>query len=107
MKNIYKCFRGEKLSSPYRPECNGLVKRSNGTLKSMLRKFAVEVPEGWDRHIPNFLFAYREVHLRSTRFSPFELLYGHSVRGLLQILCESWTDDDTQQQSVIQHVMEM
>lgn len=29
----------------------------------------------------NLLFAYRKVPQSSTSFAPFELLYGHEVRG--------------------------
>ena len=44
----------------------------------------------WDVLLPYLLFAYREVPQASTGFSPFELLYGHVVRGPLDILSESW-----------------
>ncbi|KAK4324546.1 hypothetical protein Pmani_004821 [Petrolisthes manimaculis] len=40
------------------------------------------------------LFAYREVPQSSTMFSPFELIYGHSVRGPLSLLREAWEDDE-------------
>ena len=38
-----------------------------------------------------FLFAYREVSQESIGFSPFQLLYGRSVRGPGTILKEFWT----------------
>ena len=38
-------------------QINGLVERFNGTLKSMLRKYALEVPQ-WDELLPYQLFAY-------------------------------------------------
>ena len=39
------------------------------------------------------LFAYREVPQESTGFSPFQLLYGRSVRGPGTILKELWTKE--------------
>ena len=39
------------------------------------------------------LFAYREVPQESTGFAPFELLYGRTVRGPMQILRELWTEE--------------
>ena len=108
MADLYRLLGIRKLrSSPYHPEGNGLVERFNGTLKSMLQKFAADEPESWDKYIPYLLFAYQEVPQASTGFSPFELLYGHAVRGPLQILRESWTGDMSQENSVVQHVVEM
>lgn len=37
------------------------------------------------------LFAYRETLHESTGFSPFELLYGRTIRGPMLILKELWT----------------
>ncbi|KAK7474069.1 hypothetical protein BaRGS_00034675 [Batillaria attramentaria] len=70
-----------KTTTPYHAQCNGLVKRFNGTLKSMLRRLCSERPRDWDRYLPALLFAYREVPQESLGFSPFELLYGRTVRG--------------------------
>jgi hypothetical protein len=39
------------------------------------------------------LFAYREVPQASLGFSPFELLYGRTVRGPIAVLRQLWTDD--------------
>ena len=67
-------------TSPYHPQTDGLVERFNGTLKSMLRKTAVE-GKNWDKLLPYLLFAYREVPQASTGFSPFELMYGRRERA--------------------------
>ncbi|XP_070179136.1 uncharacterized protein [Littorina saxatilis] len=50
----------QHFTTPYHAQCNGLVERFNGTLKTMLRKLAQEKPRTWDRYIPALLFAYRE-----------------------------------------------
>ena len=39
------------------------------------------------------LFACRVAPQEATGFSPFELLYGRTVRGPVQILKESWTKE--------------
>ena len=51
------------------------------------------------------LFAYREVPQASTGFSPFELLYGRSVRGPLDILRESWEAQEQSEESVVSYVI--
>lgn len=84
------CIKG-RTTTPYHAQCNGQVERFNGTLKTMLRKLCVEDPRTWDRFIPAVLFAYREVPHEGSGFSPFELLYGRTVRGPMAILRDMWT----------------
>jgi archaeosine-15-forming tRNA-guanine transglycosylase len=60
----------------------------------MLKHLCQEQPKEWDRFIPALLFAIREVPQESLKFSPFELLYGRSVRGPMQILKELWTKEE-------------
>ncbi len=83
----------QMTTTPYNPACNGLVERFNGTLKNMLKKMCAEQPKQWDRYIAPLLFAYREAPQESLAFSPFELLYGRTVRGTLAILKELWTNE--------------
>ena len=75
-------------STIYLPMSNGLIDKFNGTLKRMLRRMSAERPKDWDRYIEPLLFAYREAPQASTGFSPFELLYGRSVRCPMEILRE-------------------
>ena len=76
-------------TTPFHPQMDRLVERFNQTLKLMLKKTLVKEGKDWDKLLPYLLFAYREVPQASTGFSPFEFLYGHSVRGPLDILSES------------------
>lgn len=94
MKEVGRLLSIKQLTTtPYNPACNGLVERFNGTLKTMLKKLCVEKPKHWDRYIDPLLFAYREAPQDSLGFSPFELLYGRTVRGPLCILKELWTNE--------------
>ena len=110
MKEVSRLLSIEHLTSaPYHPQCNGLVERFNGTLKSMLKKLCAEKPSDWDRHLEAVLFAYREVKHESLGFSPFELLYGRTVRGPMAILREMWSRDipEEEMQSTYQYVFEL
>ena len=94
MKEVGRLLSLHQLTTtPYHPMCNGLVERFNGTLKAMLKKMCVERPKDWDRYVAPLLFAYREVPQESLGFSPFELLYGRTVRGPMQILKELWSGE--------------
>ena len=81
------------MSSIYHPMFNGLVESFNGTLKHMLIKLCIEQPHEWHKLIDPSLFAYRELSNETTGFSPFELVYGRNVPGLMQILQELWTGE--------------
>ena len=78
---LYRLLRVQGIrTSPYHPQTDGLVERFNQTLKLMLRKVIDKEGKDWNKLLPYIIFAYREVPQASTGFSPFELLYGQSVR---------------------------
>ena len=94
MKEVLQLLEIKHLfTTPYHPMCNGMIESFNGVLKQMLKKLCIEKPKEWHTFIDPLLFAYREVPNESTGFAPFELLYGRSVRGPIQILKEVWTNN--------------
>ena len=94
MKEVTRLLSIKRLTTtPYHPICNSLVEKFNGTLKRMLRRLCSDQPRQWHRFINSLLFAYREAPQESTGFSPFELLYGRTVRGPIQILKELSTEE--------------
>ena len=96
-------------TTPYHPMCNGLVEKFNGTLKRMIKRMCSERPKDWDKYINAALFAYREVPQESLGFSPFELLYGRTVRGPLSILKELWSGEvnDVEVKLTYQYVIDL
>ena len=97
------------FTTPYHPAGNGLVERFNGTLKLMLKRMCAEKPNEWDRYIGALLFAYREAPQASLGFSPFELIYGRTVRGPLALLKDMWTGEtrEEQTQSTYEYVFDL
>lgn len=93
-------------TSVYHPEANGSVERFNGTLKLMLKKFVQERVQNWDKFLPYLLFAYREVPCESTGYSPFELLFGRTVRGALAVIKETWLEKQPSGSNLVSHVLE-
>lgn len=64
----------------YHQQTIGLVERLNKTLKSMICKFIGGDP----------LFAEWDVPQTSTGFSAFEVLFGRTLRGVLDLIKENW-----------------
>ncbi|XP_033728194.1 uncharacterized protein LOC117317492 [Pecten maximus] len=110
MREVSRLLSIRQLTTtPYHPMCNGLVERFNGTLKQMLKRMCSERPKDWDKYLNALLFSYREVPQESLGFSPFELLFGRTVRGPMMILRELWTKDvpDTDVKTTYQYVVDL
>ena len=77
-------------SSAYHPQSQGALERYHQTLKTMLRAYCLKYPEDWDKGISFVVFATRDAPNESTGFTPFELVYGHEVRGPLKLVKEKF-----------------
>lgn len=75
-------------SSAYHPQSQGVIERFHSTLKSMITTFVEAQPKEWDEVIPFLLFAVCDAPTESLGFSPFELIFGHEVRGPLYLFKE-------------------
>ena len=108
MKEVGRLLSLKQLTTtPYHPQCNGLVERFNATLKSMLKRMCSERPQDWDRYIDALLFAYREAPQESLGFAPFELLYGRKVKGPIQILRQTREQSDPEVRTTYQYVVDL
>ena len=77
-------------SSTYHPESQGALERFQQTLKNMIRSYCFDTENDWDEGIHLLLFAVRESVQESLGFSPFELVFSHSVRGPSKLLKEKF-----------------
>ena len=75
------------VSSAYHPQSQGALERYHQTMKTMLRCYCLEYQKDWDEGIPLVMFASRSI------FSPFELVFGHNVRGPMTVLSEQWLSE--------------
>ena len=76
LRDLCKAFGVEKShTTPYHPMGDGLVERMNRSLLSLLRTY-VERETQWEEHLQLLLYIYRTTKHSSTRFSPFEVLFG-------------------------------
>ena len=94
VKHLCKNLRVDQVkTAPYHPECNGVVERMHGTLVPMLTK-ASQLGLDWVEQVPFALFALRSAPNRDTKFSPYQLVYGHRVRTPLDILHQGWAEEE-------------
>ena len=56
---------------------------------------------------PPMRFAYWKAPQASTEFSPFKLIYGHDVRGPMDVLSEIWQLSEKSSKSVVSHRMKL
>ena len=83
-----------KVSTPYHPQTNGLCERANATIKDTLRKSAYNNIGEWDRQLPFNLFALRATPQETTKYTPFELVYGFIPRTPLSIVKNNWLNEN-------------
>ena len=94
VKHLCQSLRIDQVkTAPYHPECNGVVERMHGTLVPMLTK-ASRLGMDWVEQLPFALFALRSAPNRDTKFSPYQLVYGHRVRTPLDILHQGWAEKE-------------
>ena len=81
MATLYQQFNIRHITTTaYHPQANGLVERANQTLKNTISKAVSQHGGDWDLYLPSALFATRTMRQDSTRFTPFELVYGREAR---------------------------
>ncbi|MCO5602979.1 hypothetical protein L7F22_057121 [Adiantum nelumboides] len=85
-------------STPYYPQCNGLVEKTNGVLCKIITKHVRDRPQDWDKHLTAALWAYRTSFKASTQFTPYHLVYGQEALlpievelGSLRVLAKETT----------------
>lgn len=90
---MYQLGIDQHLASAYHPESQGALERFHQTLKNMIRTYCLEFQNDWDEGVHLLLFAAREAVQETLGFSPFELVFGHTVRGPLKLLKEKWLSE--------------
>ena len=86
MKELCKMFKVHKTrTTAYAPWSNGMVERSNKTIKAILRALSVHDKENWDELLPYVFMAYNATPHASTGFTPHRLFYSQCTDPRLPI----------------------
>ena len=64
------------FSTSFHPQIDGQIERVNQVLEDLLRMYIKEQPGKWEDYLHRGEFAYNNHYQASTRYSPFEILYG-------------------------------
>ena len=91
-------------SSAYHPESQGALERFHQTLKNMIRSYCFDTEKDWDEGMHLLLFAVRESVQECLGFSPFELVFGLTVRGPLKLLIEKFLSQEDTPLNLLQYV---
>ena len=67
-------------STAYHPQTNGAIERFNSTFERQLAKLTDENMNNWDVHLNSVVFAYNTGQHTTTKYSPFQLLFGRSPK---------------------------
>ncbi|CAG2218208.1 unnamed protein product [Mytilus edulis] len=78
-----KSVQREKIdktrTTPYHPQCDGMVERFNGTLAKMLTAYVDEHHSNWDCLLPYVMMAYRSAQHETTGCTPNRMMLGREV----------------------------
>ena len=90
-------------SSAYHPESQGALERFHQTFTNMIRSYCFDTEKDWYEGIHLLLFAVRESVQESLGFSPFDLAFRHTVRGLLKLLKEKFLSQEDTPLNLLQY----
>ena len=94
-------------SSAYHAQSQGALERFHQTFKNMLRMYVFQHEKDWDLGVPFLLFAIRDSIQESLGFSPFELVFGHTVRGPLKLTKEKCLESEEDVTSLLAYIVKM
>ena len=69
--------------------------RTNQTLKSRLSKFANENKDDWPDYLEQIAFSMRTQTQRTTKFTPFYLMFGRHPRTPLEVYYQARSQDES------------
>ena len=73
-------------STSYHPESQGLVEKSHNTLTDCISMYVSSNQRDWDLFISHLVFAYNTSVQKTTKMTPFSLVYGREAKLPAQIL---------------------
>lgn len=80
MGTFEKAFKIQHVkTTAFHPQSNGSLERAHGFVKDMLRTNMNETNSEWDKNLKSIAMAYNTTVHSTTKFTPFELTFGHKA----------------------------
>ena len=80
MAEVCKILQIKKTrTTPYHPQCDGLIEQFNRTLLSMLATCTDNHPFDWEKYLKKVCIAYNTSVQSPTGFTPFYLMFGRQA----------------------------
>ena len=74
------------FASGYHPQSNGAVERANGIIFGSIKKCLFDQKKGkWADELPKVVWSHNTSESRTTKFTPFRLLYGAEAMTLEEV----------------------
>ena len=73
------------FSSVYHPRTDDQTEAVNRSLGNTLRSLVYQNPKQWDSALAQVEFSYNDTPNRSTRMSPFQIVFGMNPRGVNEL----------------------
>lgn len=90
MSEIYDLLDIHRLrTAPYHPQTDGQSERFMRTIKTMLRAFVNSNRNDWDVQLNRLTYAYNSAVHSTTKFTPFELMFGRPAKMPMDIFFKS------------------
>jgi hypothetical protein len=90
------------FASVYHPQSNGAVERANDTIFTGIKKNIIELPKvNWVDELPRVIWSHNTTEFRTTKFSPFKLLYGEECMTPEEIKLGSWRAENTTHEDMV------
>ena len=96
IKELCSLFSIEKSrTTPFHPSGNGTCERFNRTLLNMLGTLEPEKKPDWKKYIQPLVYAYNCTRHETTKYAPFELMFGRKPKLPIDRKFESALEDET------------
>ena len=85
-RSLWKLFDTSlDMSSAYHPQTDGQTEVTNRSLGNLVRSLVGSSIKSWDSKLPQAEFAHNHAVNRSSKFSPFQIIYGIVTRAPLDL----------------------
>jgi hypothetical protein len=81
LKQVFELMKSKHVrSTPYSPQTNGNAEKACGIVKDMLKHYVKRNLKDWAHYLPQVTFCYNISVHKTTKYSPFYLLYNREPK---------------------------